>query len=233
MDIEVRLFANLNKYLPAGTVGRRVRLALPPGATIAALLGQLHIPTQLAHLVAVNGRHQQDREFVLSDGDQISVFPPLAGGATPRIVVKVSNDPLDLNGLAAAVADDSAGAIATFTGVVRNHTLREGKRKEVSRLHYEAYPKMAEDELRKICVEMNERWGLCKIAIQHRIEVDLPVGQASVIIAVSAAHRQDAFAACAYAMDRIKQTVPIWKKEFAKDGEWWVEGPAVRQGGDD
>jgi molybdopterin synthase catalytic subunit len=154
----------------------------------------------------------------------VSIFPPLAGGAAIRLIA-VNGEAIDIARLQQIVADPAAGAVVTFTGVVRSNSMKQGQRKDVAYLEYEAYGGMAEAELSKIAQDMIERWDLCAVAIHHRIGERLDIGVASVGIAVSAPHRQDAFAACAYCMDRIKETVPIWKKEYAKDGEWWVEGP--------
>jgi len=223
VDIEVKLFANLNRFLPAGATGRSVRLSLPENCTISTLLQQLGIPSDLVHLIAVNGRHQAETDYVLHDGDVVSLFPPLAGGSETRLgPFHVGPEAIDLVSLSEAVADPAAGAIVTFTGTVRNHA----RGKVVTLLEYEAYTPMAEQVMEQIGREMAEHWSLIAIAMSHRVG-QLAVGQASIGIAVSAAHRRDAFAACAYAMDRIKEVLPVWKKEYANDGAWWVEGPGV------
>lgn len=116
------------------------------------------------------------------------------------------------------VAHFSAGAIVTFSGVVRNHSRGE----DIQYLEYEAYRPMAEKVLRQIGEETVEHWGV-RIAIAHRLG-RLEIGEASVMIAVSASHRHEAFQACEYAMDRIKEIVPVWKKEVSPSGKWWVEG---------
>jgi molybdopterin synthase catalytic subunit len=130
--------------------------------------------------------------------------------------------PIDLNELITAVRDPAAGATATFLGVTRNHN--DGR--EVTLLEYEAYPEMAEREMERIGAEAARRWQICRIAIVHRTGV-VPVGEASVAIAVSAVHRREVFAACRFAIDQLKQTVPIWKKEYFKGGEVWVGQPPV------
>jgi MoaE-MoaD fusion protein len=226
VDIEVSLFANLNKFLPPGSSGRRARLTVATDTTIQALLDQLTIPAANAHLVAVNGRHQTDLSYVLHDGDSVSVFPPLAGGALARLgPFHVGPEPIDLASLAQAVADPAAGAIVTFSGTVRNHSRGKG----VTKLEYEAYAPMAGELLGQIASEMAARWDLCSVAMTHRVGA-LPVGDVSIVVAVSAAHRQDAFSAAAYAIDRIKEILPVWKKEFAEDGASWVEGPGEYTG---
>ena len=156
----------------------------------------------------------------------MSIFPPLAGGAPPRLgPFHVGPEMIDITGLGDAVADPAAGAIVTFAGVVRNNS----RGKAVTLLDYEAYTPMAEEVLAKIAGEMASRWDLRAIAMTHRTG-PLKVGEASIGIAVSAPHRQDAFSACAYAIDRIKEILPVWKKEYADDGAWWVEGPGEYSG---
>ncbi len=145
----------------------------------------------------------------------------VTGGARTRLgPFRVSSDPVDFAALSAAVADPAAGAIVSFAGVVRNRS----RGKAVSHLDYEAYGAMAERVMAQIAEEMAARWGLCAIAMTHRVG-RLAVGEASIGVAVSAPHRGEAFAACAYAMDRIKEILPVWKKEHAEDGSYWVEGP--------
>jgi MoaE-MoaD fusion protein len=227
VEIEVRLFANLNKFLPPGSVRRRAQLSVPPAATLSGLLDQLGITASLVHMVAVNGRHQQDLSYVLTDGDIVSIFPPLAGGEGARYgPFHVGPEEIDVAELQQAVADPAAGAVVTFVGVVRNNS----RGKSVTVLEYEAYTPMAEQVLGQIAHEMTERWDLCATAMAHRVG-RLDVGVASIGIAVAAPHRQDAFAACAYAIDRIKEILPVWKKEFAIDGASWVEGPGEYSGG--
>ena len=125
--------------------------------------------------------------------------------------------PIDASVVIAAVSDAGAGATVTFIGTTREHN--DGRR--VLRLEYEAYPEMALAEMRKIGEKARERWPVQRIAIVHRIGV-VPVGQASVVIAVSAGHRRAAFDACHFAIDRLKEVVPIWKKEHFEGGEIWI-----------
>jgi molybdopterin synthase catalytic subunit len=132
-------------------------------------------------------------------------------------VYRITTEPIDLGRLVAAVQDPAAGGIATFTGTTRDHN--EGRR--VTLLEYEAYPGMAEREMERIGAEAARRWPICKIAMVHRAG-RVPVGEASVAIAVSAAHRDEAFAACRFAIDRLKEIVPIWKKEHFEGGEVWI-----------
>ncbi len=132
---------------------------------------------------------------------------------------RIVTEPIDPRVVEAAVAHSGAGALCVFHGVVRDHS--RGKR--VSHLEYEAYPPMAEKVLAQIGEEIAQRWPGTRVAITHRVG-RLVVGETSVVIAVSSPHRAEAFEACRYAIEELKVRVPIWKKEFAEDGEYWVEG---------
>jgi molybdopterin synthase catalytic subunit len=130
---------------------------------------------------------------------------------------EIVEQPIDAARVSAAVADPTSGATVTFVGTTRDHN--DGR--SVTRLEYEAYPEMALAEMRKIGETARQRWPIAKVAIVHRIGV-VPIGEASVVIAVSAAHRAPAFAACHFAIDRLKEVVPIWKKEHFEGGEVWI-----------
>ena len=130
---------------------------------------------------------------------------------------RVTEKALNLQELVAFVGDPEAGAVATFIGTARNHN--EGRK--VISLEYEAYSEMAEKELAQLGQKAQKQWKLCRLAIVHRIG-PVQIGEASVMIAVSAAHRQDAFAACRFAIEEIKKRVPIWKKEVFEGGEVWL-----------
>lgn len=132
-------------------------------------------------------------------------------------MIEVVDTEVDVARVVAAVADPASGATVTFVGTTRAHNA--GRR--VCRLEYEAYEPMALAEMRKIAATCSERWPIVRIAIVHRLGV-VALGEASVVIAVSAAHRADAFAACHYAIDRLKEVVPIWKKEHFEGGEVWI-----------
>jgi molybdopterin synthase catalytic subunit len=130
---------------------------------------------------------------------------------------RVVRTPLDLQELVRYVTDPSAGAIATFIGTTRNNN--EGRK--VIALDYDAYPEMAEKELRRIGDDAKKKWRIERMAIVHRIGA-VQIAEASVMIAVSAAHCDDAFQACRFAIEEIKKTVPIWKKEVFEGGEVWI-----------
>ena len=130
---------------------------------------------------------------------------------------EIVEKPIDAAAVTGRVASPSAGAVCTFVGTTRNHN--DGR--SVLRLEYEAYPEMAIAEMRKIGETAQQRWPIDRIAITHRIGV-VPIGEASVVIAVSAGHRKAAFEACHFAIDRLKEVVPIWKKEHYEGGEIWI-----------
>ena len=132
-------------------------------------------------------------------------------------MIKVTGDPLDPEAITAWVRRDENGGVVTFLGTTRNHTRGKG----VCSLEYEAYEPMAERELARIAAEIEGRWGIVDVAIVHRFG-RLGVGEISLVVAVASVHRREAFEACAYAVDRIKQTVPIWKREMFEDGQVWV-----------
>jgi molybdopterin synthase catalytic subunit len=134
-------------------------------------------------------------------------------------IIQLTREPLDRNALVAAATHASAGGIVIFEGVVRDNA----RGKQVRYLEYDAYPEMAEEQIRVIVAEAVRRWGVEHVAVAHRFG-RMEIGEASVIIVVATPHRAEAFEACRYIIDTLKTTVPIWKKEVAIDGEEWVEG---------
>jgi molybdopterin synthase catalytic subunit len=163
-------------------------------------------------------------DTILRDGDEVAFIPPVSGGSgdgAPRTLFKVVETPLDVRDVLDVVADPGAGAVVSFTGAVRDHSLG----KVVTGLTYEAYPAAAEKQLGRVGAEIAARWPVRGVAIIHRTG-HLAVGEASVVIAVSAPHRHDAFAACEFAITRLKEIVPIWKKEAYTDGAVWIGSEA-------
>ena len=205
MTVVVRLFAGLREQ--AGWSRRELDVATV--AEVWPVLGLGDEPPGL--LYAVNREYAEPgRE--LSDGDEVALIPPVSGGA-----FRVTEERLSLEAVVAEVADEGAGGIATFSGTVR----RRSRGREVTHLEYEAYAEMAEDVMAGLARELEGRYDLCAVAIHHRVG-QLEVGETSVAIAVSAPHRQDALAACKDAIDRLKETVPLWKKEVYEGGEEWL-----------
>lgn len=133
---------------------------------------------------------------------------------------EIVEGPIDAAALAAKVATTGAGAISTFHGIVRDNSLG----RKVRYLLYEAYPPMAVKEMARIETEVHKRWTIERMAITHRVG-RLEIGEASVVIAVSSPHRKEAIEACHYTIDRLKQIVPVWKKEYWEGGEVWIENP--------
>ena len=203
--VTVRLFAGLRER--AGWSEREVDARRVEDVWPALGLGDE--PPGL--LYAVN-RQYAPRDTELVDGDEVALIPPVSGGA-----FLLSEGPLDLHAAVAEVADERAGAIATFTGTTRI----ESRGRRVLFLDYEAYPGMAEEVMAQIAGDLKGQYDLCEVAIHHRIG-RVGIGDTSVVIAVSAPHRADALAACRDAIDRLKETVPLWKKEVYEGGEEWI-----------
>jgi len=216
LKVRVRLFASYRELVGAG----EETVEVAAGTTVAALwqryVAQHPQMASVPPAFAVNHAYAPGHR-PLADGDEVAFIPPVSGGAGPFIV---TDQEIDVAALRRAVAHPGAGGVVVFHGVVRDNS----RGRAVRYLEYEAYPAMAERTLAQIAQEIAARWGLEHVAIAHRVG-HLEIGETSVVIAVAAPHRQEAFAACAYAIDRIKQIAPIWKKEFTADGAVWVEGP--------
>lgn len=212
--VRVRLFAMLRERAGAGELS----LELPAGATVADALAELAQHPGLAEplarievATAVN-REWARPETPLRAGDELALIPPVSGGAG-EVHARVTAEPLELERLARMVVRDGAGAVVTFEGVTR----------EVDRLDYEAYAEMATERIAAILAECVRDHGLEAAAAEHRTG-PVPRGEPSVIIAVSAPHRGEAFAGARAAIDRIKAEAPIWKREVEGEDSHWVEG---------
>ena len=208
MRVTVRLFAGLREH--AGTGRRDVDLG--DGARVEDVWRALELGDEPAGLVFAVNRAYVGRGQALAEGDEVALIPPVSGGA-----FRLTEDPIDLAAVVAEVEDERAGATATFVGTVR----AQSRGRQVVRLEYEAYEGMAENVMADLAEQLKERYDLCAIAITHRVGV-CEIGEASVAIAVSAPHRQDALAACKDAIDTLKETVPLWKKEVYEGGEEWI-----------
>jgi MoaE-MoaD fusion protein len=214
MEVTVRLFAMLRER--AGEP--EVTLELPEGARVRDAIAELSdLAAGLPLVMAVN-REYAAEDQVLDPGDELALIPPVSGGATIPWA-RVTEEALSLDAVAERVRDPRAGAIVTFQGVTR----------EVEKLDYEAYVEMAEERLAQIARDAVERHGLCAAAVEHRVG-EVPLSEPSVVVAVSAPHRGEAFAGAREIIDRAKAEAPIWKKEVEGGEERWVGGTGPRGG---
>ena len=214
MQARIRLFALYREQVGAD----QVDLTLPEGATVAQAVAELlaahrSLPRGFRpHLIAVNEEFAS-MDHPLSDGDEVALYPPVSGGTDASI----THSPIDVRALAETVRRPHNGAVVTFEGVVRNQT--HGR--EVLYLEYEAHEPVAEKVLARVLEEATRRFDVDTLAARHRLG-RLETGEVSLAVAVGSPHRREAFLAIQYVVDRIKQTVPIWKKEFFHDGSVWV-----------
>lgn len=216
MQISVKLFGAVREA--AGT--KELSLRLPAGARPADIWDRLvadypdveRFGKRLA--VSVN-LEVTDFDVKLRDGDEVAFLPPVSGGSG---MCSLSETPLDVGDVVARVAGPGMGGIVTFIGAVRDNA----RGREIRHLEYESYPEMAEREMERIATDASERWPGTRVAIAHR-SGHLAIGELAVVVVAAAPHRSEAFSACRYAIDTLKQTVPIWKKEVATDGEYWVD----------
>ncbi|MEZ4770510.1 MAG: molybdenum cofactor biosynthesis protein MoaE [Caldilineales bacterium] len=240
ITVQVRFFASVRQA--AGE--SRVERTLARGATVADLLAALAddypaLPTASGTIYAAVNKAYAREDAVLHDRDEVAFFPPVSGGRD-RKLFEITPEPLSLDDAASRVASPGHGAITVFAGMVRGETDLSspfaaappdvtpdggGTRLVTDFLEYEAYAEMAEPMLAALGADVQARWPqITAVSIVHRVG-RIEVGEASVIIAVAAAHRKGTFDACSYAIERLKAVVPIWKKEVGSDGQWWVEGP--------
>jgi molybdopterin synthase catalytic subunit/molybdopterin converting factor small subunit len=206
MRVTVKLFAGLREH--AGWSERDVDGV----ARVADVWGALDLGTEPPGLLYAVNKAYVERDGELADGDEVALIPPVSGGS-----FRLSEEPLSLEAVVEEAASEEAGAVATFIGTTRIHS----RGHTVTHLDYEAYEGMAEQVMAEIAEELKARYELCEVAIHHRIG-RVGIGDRSVVIAVSAPHRQDALAACKDAIDTLKERVPLWKKEVYLGGEEWI-----------
>ncbi|MFC4769206.1 molybdopterin converting factor subunit 1 [Effusibacillus consociatus] len=217
MTLTIRFFAGV-----AEAAGHReYTVELPEGTTVADLRAKLqaifpHAADLLAKSFFSVNHEYADSSAVIKSGDELAVIPPVSGGsgADPRF--EITTEPLSADALITKVSNPYAGAILTFVGTVREFT--HGQRTVF--LEYEAYPEMAVKKMAEIAAEIEEKWPGTQVAMSHRIG-KLDIEEASVVIAVATPHRAASFEAGRYAIERLKQIVPIWKKEVWEDGSEW------------
>jgi len=205
VPVRVRLFAGLRER--AGWAERELE-----AAAVADVWPQLGLGDEPQGLLYAVNLEYADRDQALADGDEVGVIPPVSGG-----VFRLTEEPIDVAAVIAEVGDDGAGGVATFIGTVRNRS----RGRTVHYLEYEAYGGMAEKVMAELAAELKQRHDLSEIAITHRVG-RVEIGEPSVVIAVSAPHRAAALAACKEAIDTLKRTVPLWKKEVYEGGEEWL-----------
>ena len=206
MRITVRLFAGLRER--AGTA----RLDVDGVERVHDVWAKLGLGDEPAGLLYAVNREYAERGAELHDGDEVALIPPVSGGA-----FRISDRPLEVARAVDEVASDDAGAVATFVGAVR----RRSRDRDVLHLEYEAFEEMAEPLLARLAADLTARHGLSKVAIHHRVG-RVEIGEPSVVIAVSAPHRAAALDACREAIDMLKETIPLWKKEVYVGGEEWI-----------
>lgn len=215
MKLTVRFFAAARERVKLA----ELEIELPGQPTVAVLREELGRRFPALQSLWPHLRFAVNEEFAaldapLPEGCEVALIPPVAGGAP---LFRVQDAPLSLDEVVRAVTRVSQGGLVTFSGVVRDHS----KGKQVTKLEYEAFVPMAEKKLAEIGAAAREKWPGTDVAVVHRVGTLLP-GELAVVIAASAPHRKEAFLACEYVIDTLKQDVPIWKKEFTLDGEVWV-----------
>lgn len=223
ITIGLRYFAIMRERIGTGEES----VTLPAGSRVSDVLAWVEerhaaIAPLFRSSMIMRNQEYVDRSEQLADGDEIAFIPPVSGGSDGHF--RVTSDQLDTAAIASRVEREDAGAVVTFVGTVRNNA----RGRDVLWLDYEAYTEAAEKQLARIGAEMHEQWPVLSVAIEHRTGKLYP-GEASVVIAVSSAHRDAAFAAASHAIERIKQIVPVWKKEAYADGETWIGSEADYQ----
>jgi molybdopterin synthase catalytic subunit len=208
VKVQVRLFAAVRERAGSGSV----EVELPDGAAVGDVWPALSLGDEPPGLLFAVNRAFAERGELLAAGDEVAVIPPVSGGE-----FSLSREPLSLEDAVAQVRVDDAGAVATFVGTTR----RRSRDRDVLYLEYEAFEGMAEKVMSDLATGLKQRHDLCEVAIHHRVG-RVEIGETSVVIAVSAPHRAAALAACREAIDELKVSVPLWKKEVYEGGEEWI-----------
>jgi MoaE-MoaD fusion protein len=217
--VRVRLFAALRERAGLGSV----EVDLPDGAVVGDVWPALELGEEPPGLLFALNRDYAEKSASLAPGDEVAVIPPVSGGeaapsgSEPHALFRLSETPLSLEDAVAEVRRADAGAVATFVGTTRARS----RGRDVLYLEYEAYEGMAEQVMAELAESLKRRHDLCEVAIHHRIG-RVEIGETSVVIAVSAPHRTDALEACREAIDELKVSVPLWKKEVYEGGEEWI-----------
>ncbi len=232
MQVTIRLFAGLRERADTASIA----VTLPDdqessaGSTVQSAIDaaseQVEGGLQMrGHIMIALNREYVEADHSVKDGDEIALIPPVSGGAALRTGlpddsfqnVLITTAPLDPEPLTNHVTTEEDGAVVTFLGVTRNHNAG----RTVDYLEYEAYRPMADEQIQSVIDEMKEKWEIGRVAVAHRTgRVD--IGETSMVVAVGAAHRRPAFEAALYFIDRLKEVVPIWKKEYFEGGEVWI-----------
>jgi len=220
--VQVRLlfFASIKDIVGA----RQIDVEIPTGTTVGKLLGMLEekyprIAGYRSILLTSVNEEYANPETIISDGDEVAIFPPVSGGAVQSEFYRITHDAIDARAIASQLQRPEAGAICIFEGIVRNNS----KGKTTRYLEYEGYETMALTKMEEIGGFVRKAWDIDAVGIVHRLG-RLEIGETSVAIIITSAHRRASFDACEYAIDKLKKVVPIWKKEFFEDGEVWIEG---------
>jgi molybdopterin synthase catalytic subunit/molybdopterin converting factor small subunit len=232
MDITILLFSSLRDLVGGQN---RLTLHIPQNDITLADVRQKMIEkypqleANLAICLASVNREYAFNEDPVADGDEVAFFPPVSGGSGDDTswpeLFQLPDQPIDHDQIIAAITTPATGAVALFSGIVRGKTDKDGHLPQTEQLEYEAYAPMALEKMRQVAAEIRRQWPLVQgIAIVQRVG-RLNVGENTVLIACSAAHRdQGCFEGARYGIDRLKEIVPVWKKEISPDGAEWIEG---------
>jgi molybdopterin converting factor subunit 1 len=229
VQVKLLFFASLKDIVGA----RQLQLDVAPGATVADVLTSLEAnyprikQYRSVVLTAVNEEYV-DKRTAIQEGDEIAIFPPVSGGEVDFIPLRITrsgelyqitHDVIETQTISKRLLRGEDGAVCVFEGVARNNS----KGKKTLHLVYEAYETMALKKLEEIGIFVRQAWDIDSVAMIHRLG-HLDIGETSVAVIITSAHRRAAFDACHYAIDKLKKVVPVWKKEFFDDGEIWIEG---------